>query len=297
MRYLMENILNQFNEKIISLTENYLKNLIFSKGIDNFTEDLVAEFANLGSNLTQYMIEYIEEAIFKIENRKEIFDSIEKDDRTIGTIFGTVHFKRRYYLDKEKNQKVYLLDKFLELAPKQRLLNNVRERVIEKAIDTNYEYAGKKAAYGLEISKQEVMNEIEKLDLTKDFYSKEEEKKKVENLYIIADEDHVHLQKGGIEEPRIIIVYDNIVSQGKRIELQNKRHFGGIYKGKIDDLWEEVALYIEEKYDIEKIQRVFILGDGASWIKTGKEWIQKSINILVKKLKIGLINRFLKGKK
>jgi len=39
-------------------------------------------------------------------------------------------------------------------------------------------------------------------------------------LYIIADEDHVHLQKGGIEEPRVVIVYDKIVSKGKRIELK-----------------------------------------------------------------------------
>ena len=39
----MENILHDFNKKIISLVENYLKNFIFSKGISSFTDDLTAE--------------------------------------------------------------------------------------------------------------------------------------------------------------------------------------------------------------------------------------------------------------
>ena len=88
------------------------------------------------------------------------------------------------------------------------------------------------------------------------------------------------MQKGGIEEPRIIVVYENAVSNGKRVELKNKRHFGGLYKNKTHDLWDEVSLYIEENYDIECLKRVFIQGDGATWIKTGLEWVQKSIYVL-----------------
>ena len=41
----------------------------------------------------------------------------------------------------------------------------------------------------------------------------------VETIYIIANEDYLHLQKGEIEEPGIIIVYDNILSQEKRIKI------------------------------------------------------------------------------
>ena len=95
----MENILNQFNEKVISLTENYLKNLIFSKGISSFTDDLVSEFATLGSNLTQYMIELVEEEIFKINKEEKNFNSLEKDERHLVSIFGEISFKRRYYYD------------------------------------------------------------------------------------------------------------------------------------------------------------------------------------------------------
>jgi hypothetical protein len=276
----MENILHYFNEKIISLTEKYLKELIFTKGISSFTDDLVKEFAEFGSNLTQFIIEYAEKEIFELKERKEEFESLEKDKRNIVSIFGEIEFKRRYYENKETSKKVYLLDEFIGIEPKQRLLENVRERLITEAIETTYENAGNKAAYGVKISRQEVKNEIEKLDLNKEFYNKKEKIKQVENLYIIADEDHVHLQKGGIEEPRIVIVYENAVSNGKRIELNNKRHFGGIYKNKIHDLWDEISLYIEENYDLNVLKNVFIQGDGATWIKTGLEWVQKSVYVL-----------------
>lgn len=276
----MENILHDFNKKIISLTENYLKNLIFSKGISSFTDDLVAEFAGFGSNLTQFMIEYAEQIIFELDERKKSFESLEKDERSIISIFGEIRYKRRYYCDKENNNKVYLLDKLIGIEPKQRLLENVRERLIENAIDSSYEYSGEHAAYGVKISRQEVKNEIESLDLDKSFYPESNQKKQVKNVYVIADEDHVHLQKGGFEEPRIVVVYDSAVQNGKRIELKNKRHFGGIYKGKIDELWNEVAMYIENTYDMDYLEHVFVLGDGAKWIKIGATWINKSVNIL-----------------
>lgn len=278
----MENILHYFNEKIISLTENYLKNLIFKKGISGFTDDLTAEFARFGSELTQFLVEYVEEEIFNLDERKEKFETLERDTRNIVSIFGEIQFKRRYYKEKETNKKIYLLDKILGIKPKQRLLNNVQERLLTEAVSTSYEHAGEVAAYGIKISRQEVKNEIESLNLEKNFYEDNETKRKVENLYIIADEDHVHLQKGGIEEPRIIVVYENAVSNGKRIELKEKRHFGGIYKNKIHELWDEVSLYIEENYDMEYLKRVFIQGDGATWIKTGLEWVQKSIYVLDK---------------
>lgn len=275
----MNNILNKFNEKITTLTENYLKNLIFTKGISNFTEDLVAEFASFGSNLTQFLIETVEETLFELDERKDLFSSIKKDSRSVVSIFGEITYNRRYYEEKD-GKKLYLTDKIIGIKPNKRLLENVRERLIDSAIDTSYEYAGEHAAYGVKISRQEVKNEIEELNLEQSFYSKNNEKKKVENIYIIADEDHVHLQKGGIEEPRLIIVYDNVLQKGKRIELQNKRHLGGIYKNKIDDLWDEVAMYVEDTYDVNFVKHIFISGDGASWIKTGTEWINKSINVL-----------------
>lgn len=298
----MENILHDFNQNVINLVTNYLKNSISDGNLSNFTDDLVMNFADLGRKVTEFLVNYAEKTIFELKDRKSLFESLEKDERTIITIFGNIFFERRYYRNKETNEKVYLLDEFLALEPKQRMLSNVKERLVEEAVETSYQRAGEKAAYGVNISKQTVMNEIESLDLDKHLEGKKlEKKKKVKILYVIADEDHVHLQKGGIEEPRAVIVYDSIESNGKRIELKNKKHFGGIYKNRIDDLWETVMTYIDNTYDVDYLEKAYLSGDGANWIKTGLEWIIKSVYVLdefhLKKAVNGIVGRISKDNK
>lgn len=277
----MEDILYDFNEKVISLMTNFLKNSMEVGGLSEFTSNLEENLMQLGYNLTKFSLEYAEEIIFKVKERKKQFESLEKDERNVMSIFGRIDFKRRYYLDKQTGERVYLLDEYFKIAPKERLLENVETRLIEEAIETNYEKAGKSVAYKTEISKQTVMNKISELKINISEL-KVLNKKVVDNIYIIADEDHVHLQKGGIEEPRLIVVYDSILKDGKRTKLCNKKHFGGVYKGKIDDLWEEVLTYIDNSYVLDKTKNIFILGDGANWIKTGLEWIPNSINVLDK---------------
>lgn len=297
----MENILHDFNEKVISLVSNCLKNTLTERGISEFTNNLEQEMIRFGSQVTQFLVEYAESIIFQLKDRKEKFSSLEKDDRTIISIFGEINFQRRYYQDKETKERIYLLDQFLGLEPSERILSNVRERIIEEARETSYKRAGQKASYGTEISKQTVKNEVNKLKFYPEIEKEEINKKKVKKLYIIADEDHVHLQKGGIEEPRLVIIYDSIIAKGKRIELKNKKHFGGIYTKKIDDLWEEVMTYIENNYDTDYLKKVYISGDGANWIKTGLEWIIKSEYVMdefhMKKAVNGIVGRITKSNK
>lgn len=277
----MENILHNFEEKVISLMTEFLKNSITVGGLSEFTGQLEENLMKLGYDLTKFSLEYAENIIFKLKERKEQYESLEKDNRKIVTIFGEIDFKRRYYLDKTTNERVYLLDEYFKIAPKERLLENVETRLIEEAIETNYEKAGKVAAYKTEISKQTIMNKISELNINIED-EKVSQKKIVDNIYCIADEDHVHLQKGGIEEPRLIVVYDSIIKDGKRTKLCNKKHFGGVYTGRIDELWEEVLTYIDNTYELDKVKNIYILGDGANWIKTGLEWLPRSINVLDK---------------
>ena len=201
----MENILHDFNEKVINLVSNCLKNSMTEKGISDFTNNLESEMIKFGSEVTQFLVEYAENIIFKLKDRKESFSSLEKDNRTLISIFGEINFKRRYYQDKETKERIYLLDQFLKLEPGERILSNVKERMLEEARETSYKRAGTKASYGAEISKQTVKNEINKLKFQTQIEEQNKNKRKAKKLYIIADEDHVHLQKGGYEEPRLIV--------------------------------------------------------------------------------------------
>lgn len=64
-----------------------------------------------------------------------------------------------------------------------------------------------------------------------------------------------------------------------RWQLKNPRYFSGIYT-KSDELWVEVADYIDKAYITEGIEKIYLSGDGASWIKNGLEWIKGSRYVL-----------------
>lgn len=59
-------------------------------------------------------------------------------------------------------------------------------------------------------------------------------------------------------------------------------HYIGCLGKNSEELWLEVAEYIDKKYDMESIEKVYIGGDGTSWIKEGLNWIEKSEFVLDK---------------
>lgn len=90
--------------------------------------------------------------------------------------------------------------------------------------------------------------------------------------------------------PKLICLYEDIAnesgekSKNPRYKLIGKRYFSGVYKGSRanEELWNQVSRYIDDVYDTEYLERVYIAGDGASWIKTGCEYIENSKFVLDK---------------
>lgn len=273
----MNTIIQCFLEKIINLKEKSLEDLNNINFLSDFTDNLNKNLMELGKDLVKNYIEELETLIYESSERKSKYTSYQKDSlanqRKLITIFGEIEYSRRYYsLKSDNSNKVYLLDKAIGIDERERMLVNVEEKILDLATVKSYEFAGKKAAYDTELSKETVKNKIEKLNFEKLPKEVFKEKKEVLRLYIQADEDHVALQKGGISMPRLITLFEE-KENGK---LLGKKKFGGIYNGNIDKLWEEVLSYIENKYNYDKIQNIFIMGDGASWIKSGLEWLPKS---------------------
>ncbi len=82
------------------------------------------------------------------------------------------------------------------------------------------------------------------------------------------------MQNGKNKEIRLIYVHEGKKFKSKgRYELINKRYFTGSLKD-TEDLWLEVADYLEEAYDLEKQKRYIFQVDGARWIKEGLNWIK-----------------------
>jgi len=84
--------------------------------------------------------------------------------------------------------------------------------------------------------------------------------------------------------PKLVYVHEGIDS-GKssktRRSLKNVRYFDGVYK-ESKELWLEIIDYIYKQYDIDSIETIYISGDGASWIRTGLDWISKSCFVIDK---------------
>ena len=120
------------------------------------------------------------------------------------------------------------------------------------------------------------------------------EKKKLKDLHIVADEDHVASQfwekKGDLKISsagnkintiidKIIVLFEDVVddapegSKNHRYRLVGKHTFCGVYKGTENNykFWQEVQDYISANYDLDVLERVYIAGDGAAWIRIGAE--------------------------
>lgn len=97
-----------------------------------------------------------------------------------------------------------------------------------------------------------------------------------ETLYIIADEKWIHTQNNDNKDimGKSIVIFDNI----KNHKLSNKMIFISHDNSFIDDC----LSYINKAYNIDKIKKICILGDGASWIKNLKYhfYLHKNIKII-----------------
>lgn len=169
-----------------------------------------------------------------------------------------------------------------------RVTEDAEARILKEASESSYRKGGANVGInGDSVSKEAVMNKLHKLEFPT---LKVDEKKELKTLYIDADEDHVSLQyvehKGDIKGsrtntvmPRIIYVYEGVdTDEEGRPKLINTRYFGGVYDGPdaINKLWTEVLDYINEAYDMECIERIYVNGDGAPWIRAGEKVIPKS---------------------
>ena len=167
------------------------------------------------------------------------------------------------------------------IAPYERMDLSYEAAIVEESLDNSYHESGNRASTNTQVTKQTVLNSIRRLGNVENGDAKLSTKKKeVKVIYIEADEDHVAMQHDKNKEVKLIYVHEGrrLKSKG-RYELQNKRYFTGSLKDS-EDLWLEVADYLEEAYDLDKVEKIYLSGDGASWIKEGLNWIKGSRYVL-----------------
>jgi hypothetical protein len=295
-----------FIEKDIKKFEETVRLLLQGeKDADHLSQEIHDSVINLATSLTAELYEKLDEELRESITRKEKFIIEHRNQpKEILGISGTVRFTRTGYKNKKSGEYVYLLDRILGFTAHQRITLGAASRILEETVLTSYQKGGRAASPYDAASKQAVKRLVHGTII--DFPMPEpKEKKKFDTLYIVADEDHVAAQfiskKGDLAKdvrgntintlmPKLICVYEGIVnesgekSKNPRHRLVGKHYFSGIYRGQAENLrfWEEVRDYIYLIYDASYLKRIYIMGDGAAWIKAGTEVLENSRFVLDK---------------
>ena len=287
----MYSIIQKIYEKNNKILKEGLKNVLEGADVSSLT-GAIKDFTDiLGKELFTEIVTQIENLVFEDSKRKTQYESVRFAEKSLVTKNGKATFERRYYKDNETGENVCLTDMILGLEKGERIDKTVKAEIISRANDQSYNKSGKMVVSGIHISATTVMRNVRKNEWDMEIVErKEEDKIKAKNIYIQVDEDHIkQRKKKGCTISKIVTIYTRkrTLTKPERIdkvqqvrkELVDKFTFAGIYKDN-QKLWEDVAYYIDCTYSKKEIENVFIMGDGASYIKAGVEWIDKAVFVL-----------------
>ena len=278
----MNNIIQQFEKNISLEVEKILKDILLNsdKDITEVIRTIKTLLDELGRDLCKWIIETVDETLKESSKRKKEWNIVKKKERSLMTEFGEMKYDRRYYRSKDTGEYRYLAEDRLGIEKYQRMDRSLEAKLVDMASTDAYNKVGTNAVDSLEISDQTVMNKVRKVGkIENNELNETDEKKEVKCLYIEADEDHVALQSGKKSMPRLIYVHEGREKTENKVRLKNKYTFSGVYNNS-EKLWLEVMDYIEKNYQVDKIEKIFLLGDGAPWIKSGLDWLPKTKYIL-----------------
>lgn len=302
----MYNSILQFIQNDIKDIENLVKDIFDGKkDAADLSHEVHKKVLTLGCRLVSEIYEQIDEEIFKSLVRKNRYYVEQKDmPRSLVDVMGTLSFKRRGYVPKSGGEYIYLLDLLMGFEDNQKITMAAAAKILEETVESSYAKGGREVNLTDQVSKEAVKDIVH--GLVVDMPVQElPEKKKLKQLHIVADEDHVAAQfwnkKGDLKISnagnkintiidKIIVIFEDVVdeapegSTSHRYRLVGKHTFCGVYKGTENNyrLWQEVQDYISARYDLDTLERVYISGDGAPWIKAGAEIIVNSKFVLDK---------------
>lgn len=290
----MEKSILEFQKNgIPSLEKVSLKFFEDPTKIAEFIYGIQESVLQLGLNIIKEQFEALDEAICRNGKRKEHWEVVKHDEKAVTTSIGDLAFRKTLFRNKKTGEARYLVDELLGFEKHDRMTEDAAAKMLKEAAESSYRKAGEEMSILSGMSKQTVKNKLHLLLFPE--YEHKGSKKKVRNLYIDADEDHIPLQylsvKGDIEEGtdnnipgKLVYVYEGIereAPKSDRYRLIEPHYFSGVYEGKENGrIWDEVREYIEAKYDLDSVKHIYLNSDGGTWITGGSKKIHGLIRVL-----------------
>lgn len=218
----------------------------------------------LGSELVGKIVELTDELYNKRRDKHAIVIRNYKRRNLISEL-GELTLNRRLYYDKKAGKYFFAADEMLDIEKYSRIESGLKVKLISNAAQSSYGKACRLAAN--RVSAQSVSNILRRIP-DASLTVQASGFKKVDALYIEADEDHIHLRNGKSAEVKLVYVYEGRrESSRNRVELVGAKYFasaGG------SEIWLAVADYVALQYAVP-YGNIRISGDGANWIKGGLE--------------------------
>ena len=284
IRYFEENSIKRFEE----LENNFMKN---PTQIAEYVMGLAEEGNRFLLRMIQETLESMNQMIIESPLRKRHWNIECHSDKQLTTSIGDVTFTKTLFVNKETGKSEYLIDRLMGLEKHERVTEDAVAKMLLEAVQTSYRRGGEECSLLSEVSKQTVKNKIHHLAFLKNQESLSQ-KKVVDYLYIEADEDHISLQfkekKGDLTVnenhqknncliSKLVYVHEGIERESpksKRHRLINPYYFCRVCSGKENEqFWDEIYEYISNHYDLSRVKKIYINGDGGVWIKSGMKRI------------------------
>ena len=274
----MDNIIQQISEK---LTKKILEKA-YSGGIcdiDLLSSSVLEDCKSAARDILEAIVSDLNIKIREDKPSRKARGLILKEknrERSLLTEIGRLNLPRDYYYDKKEEKYDYLLDRVIGLQGYERISAGVRAKLVSMATEVSYAKSAETVTGG-QLSRQCVRECILKLGAIEKRPQPYEPKRKVKELHLFADEDHVHMQREGKTKGKksrmvpLVTVTEGVEEESKgRNRTINAMHF-------VDEnfdtkaLWKSVEGYIGASYDIESIEKIYIHADGGKWITNGLE--------------------------
>lgn len=286
--------------------ENLFKSLLDNPSISKIVAPVIfdpssIDYANMITHIHSRVLniaretlkDLLEQADIRFRNspdRTQRYYVKQTRNRTITTLFGEVTFKRTEYIDKQTKKSFVYVDEKIGLIRRQRYDSVVCSLIYEAYSNSNSMIkVGQTIGdmihpFSIEddrshnwIPRQTVQNICLRFKNVKAPIEPVEETP--EDLYIMADEKYISLQredrennpgyKGHIKaENRLAVMFTGRknVSTG-RYELTGKHIFA--LPEDQEHFWDHILEDLDKMFDLKKIKNIYIMGDGAQWIRAG----------------------------
>jgi len=272
----MNNSIQYFLENGIPELEKIKKDFLSNPGhFDEYVEKVRGTMLDFGCHIISEVLEECNALLEESLKRRMHWHVKDRGIKNIMSSVGMLSFTRTRFKNKETKETAYLLDRILGLSPHARMCDGVKAAVLEEAVQTSYEKAGREACPGECVSRETVMRHVHSLGMPAKSQEEPGIKKKTRELYVEADEDHAALQfhkkKGDIKRfkghadntqiVKLVYIHEGYTDvEEKRRKLKNAVYFGGLYRGKDNGkLWDEVKKYIGSHYVPEETEKIYLI--------------------------------------